>query len=296
MNIPLCSPVGDHQYRILIVGVGKSGGHIIEHLQNRISSTMTLLMIDEETDDQIVQKIMQKSDLTIITLGLGGKVGSTLTPRLAGMAKDAGAFVLGVVTKPFRFEGKHRLETATKALNELNDTMDAIVLIPNDSILPLIDPTKGIKESFQTLDSFITQTIQAITGTILASDNNDISIDINDLRSIMAGHGTCFSGWGESKGHNAASEAITNAIATLGSDKTAIKNASGIIVHFTMNPEFHYMQLAESIDIIHRSVNEWTTVIFATTTDRHHPHDYIRVTLIVAGLDKKILTPVNNVW
>jgi cell division protein FtsZ len=136
--------------------------------------------------------------------------------------------------------------------------------------------------------------INTITGIILEHGENDITLDIADIKSLMKDSGEAFVGIGEYMGKNAAHNAISNAIDSIQSEHISIKNASGVAVHFTMNPDFHFMELSSAIEIIHKSVDESAEVIFGTTTNKKLPLDFIRVTVIAT--EKKSMKAANNVY
>ena len=280
---------------ILVIGIGKSGNCIIESLKNRMTN-INFLTIAKGYDPIAVQFSICKADMVIITFGLGGNTGSTLSPKIAKMAMDAGVFTIGVSSIPFGFEGKKRAYAAQKTLENLKNIMDSIVVLPNDNLLPTLEPSIGIKESFQISASLLSQTIKAIVGIILSSGETDINLDLDDLRTILSGKRTFFVGWGEYKGHDAATKAISNAMISIELNELTIKNASDIIIHFYMNPEFHFMKLSEAMDIVHKHVNDSSNIIFATTTDKHLPIDYIQTTIIATEVGNNTLTPVNNIW
>ena len=141
----------------------------------------------------------------------------------------------------------------------------------------------------------LTRIIKGIIGTLPSNNENDINIDITDLQSIMSNRAIAFAGIGESQGEEAACEAITNAIKFTKNDNMPIEVASGVLVHFTMHPEFHFIKIAEAMCIISDNTNNSADVIFGTTTDATLPIDFIRVTLLITGFEKMPMVPANNV-
>lgn len=142
-------------------------------------------------------------------------------------------------------------------------------------------------------DSF--KIIQEIIGILPANNENDINIDIADLHAIMPNREIAFVGICESQGEEAACEAITNAIEFTKNDNMSIQDASGVLVHCTIHPEFHFIKIAEAMEIVNYSANDSADIIFGTTTDATLPIDFIRVTLLITGFEKISMVAANNV-
>lgn len=194
--------------------------------------------------------------------------------HIAEIAKGKGALTIAVFTEPFSSE--------CELTKELKNAFDSIVLIS--------------REAFHTIsDNVFTNAVKSISGVVLASGDNDINLDIEDLKTVMCHHGLALMGVGEYTGENTAHIAMHNAINSV-NNANFIKNASGVLVHFTMHPEFPYMEIASAMDVIHDSVDESVDVIFGTTTDDNLPIDFIRVTLVVTGFEKRSISAVNNVY
>ncbi|MDD2949998.1 MAG: cell division protein FtsZ, partial [Sulfuricurvum sp.] len=234
------------------------------------------------------------ADIVFVAAGLGGGTGTGAAPIIAKIAKEVGALTIAVVTKPFSFEGKKRLKLAEDGLNELKNESDCIVVIPNDKLLSIIDPKLGIKESFRIVDSVLARAVSGTSGVILASGDNDINLDFADLKTVMSHRGLALMGVGEYKGENAAYEAIKNAIESPLLDNMSVTGALGVLVHFSMHPEFPFMELSAAMDVVHNSVDESADVIFGTTTDANLDKDFIRITLVATGFDKKAAMGINN--
>ncbi|MBD3809005.1 MAG: cell division protein FtsZ [Sulfuricurvum sp.] len=234
------------------------------------------------------------ADIVFVAAGLGGGTGTGAAPIIAKIAKEVGALTIAVVTKPFSFEGKKRLKLAEEGLSELKNESDCIVVIPNDKLLSIIDPKMGIKESFKIVDSVLARAVSGTSGVILASGDNDINLDFADLQTVMSHRGLALMGVGEYKGENAAYEAIKNAIESPLLDNMSVNGALGVLVHFSMHPEFPFMELSAAMDVVHNSVDDGADVIFGTTTDESLPKDFIRITLVATGFEKKASMGINN--
>jgi len=317
--------------RIVAVGVGGGGGNMIGYMLKEAIPGIELIMAN--TDAQVLEqgsaatkiqlgakltkglgagmkpevgkesalesyedlsRALEGADIVFVAAGLGGGTGTGAAPIIAKCAKDVGALTIAVVTKPFSFEGKKRLKLAEDGLQELKNESDCIVVIPNDKLLSIIDPKLGIKESFKIVDSVLARAVSGTSGVILASGDNDINLDFADLQTVMSHRGLALMGVGEYKGENAAYEAIKNAIESPLLDNMSVNGALGVLVHFSMHPEFPFMELSAAMDVVHNSVDESADVIFGTTTDESLPKDFIRITLVATGFEKKAAQGINN--
>lgn len=241
-----------------------------------------------------LRRALEGADIVFVAAGLGGGTGTGAAPIIAKIAKEVGALTISVVTKPFSFEGRKRLKLAEEGLEELKNESDSIVVIPNDKLLSIIDPKLGIKDSFKIVDSVLARAVSGTSGVILASGENDINLDFADLRTVMSHRGLALMGVGEYKGDNAAYEAIKNAIESPLLDNMSINGALGVLVHFNMHPEFPFMELSAAMEVVQKSVDESAEVIFGTTTDDSLALDFIRITLVATGFEKKASQGINN--
>lgn len=317
--------------RIVAVGVGGGGGNMIGYMLKEAVPGIELIIAN--TDAQVLEQgsaatkiqlgakltkglgagmkpevgkesalesyedlahALAGADIVFVAAGLGGGTGTGAAPIIAKIAKEVGALTIAVVTKPFSFEGKKRLKLAEDGLQELKNESDCIVVIPNDKLLSIIDPKMGIKESFKIVDSVLARAVSGTSGVILASGDNDINLDFADLQTVMSHRGLALMGVGEYKGENAAYEAIKNAIESPLLDNMSVNGALGVLVHFSMHPEFPFMELSAAMDVVHNSVDESADVIFGTTTDENLAKDFIRITLVATGFEKKAAMGINN--
>ncbi|MBD3798390.1 cell division protein FtsZ [Sulfuricurvum sp.] len=317
--------------RIVAVGVGGGGGNMIGYMLKEQIQGIELIIAN--TDAQVLEQgsaatkiqlgakltkglgagmkpevgkesalesyedlvnALTGADIVFVAAGLGGGTGTGAAPIIAKIAKEVGALTIAVVTKPFSFEGKKRLKLAEDGLNELKNESDCIVVIPNDKLLSIIDPKMGIKESFKIVDSVLARAVSGTSGVILASGDNDINLDFADLKTVMSHRGLALMGVGEYKGENAAYEAIKNAIESPLLDNMSVNGALGVLVHFSMHPEFPFMELSAAMEVVHNSVDDGADVIFGTTTDESLPQDFIRITLVATGFEKKASMGINN--
>jgi cell division protein FtsZ len=241
-----------------------------------------------------LRRALEGADIVFVAAGLGGGTGTGAAPVIAKIARELGALTIAVVTKPFAFEGRKRLKLAQEGLEELKAESDSIVVIPNDKLLSIIDPKMGIKESFKIVDSVLARAVSGTSGVILASGEDDINLDFADLQTVMSHRGLALMGVGEHKGENAAYEAIKNAIESPLLDNMSINGALGVLVHFNMHPDFPFMEVSAAMEVVQKSVDDSAEVIFGTTTDKDLPIDFIRITLVATGFEKKATQGINN--
>lgn len=287
-----------NKLKIVAIGVGSSGKNIIEYMQVHDVQGIELIIGDswyQENNEELSQTLSD-ADIVFITLGLGGNASSLSAQIIAKIAKESSALTIAVVTKPFRFEGQKRREIADSCLMELKNICDSVVVIPCDKLLESIDPTTKIQDSFKFVDSIVSNVISSICGIVLSSGDNDINLDIDDLQTVMSKKGNAMVGIGENQGNNAAYVAIRSAIDLMNTDDLSIEKATGILVHFTLHPEFDFMKLSAAMNIIHSNIDESADVIFGTTTDENIPIDFIQITIIATGFEKVPMGPANNVF
>ncbi|MDD3595890.1 cell division protein FtsZ [Sulfuricurvum sp.] len=284
--------------RIVVLGIGNSGKNIVDYMHKKEILGIKFIIINFYKQDLYndLNDLFSDTDIVYITLGLGRETGTRSAQAIGKIAKDAGALTIGVVTKPFSFEGRKRRNLANEGLIALKPNCDSVVVLPCDKLLEIIDPKITIKESFKIVDSIVSEVIFGISGVLLPGGDNDINLDILDLRTILSQKGIATVGLGEFRGQNAAQEAIKIAYEFAMIDNIAIKNASAVLVHFNMHPEFHFIQLSAAMDFVHNNINESADIIFGTTTDANLPLDLIRVIIVATGFEKKTMQAVNNVF
>ena len=319
--------------RIIAVGVGGGGGNMIGHMLKEGVSGIEMMLVN--TDAQVlnensaaskiqigakltkglgagmkpsigkdsalenyeeIRAALEGADIVFISAGLGGGTGTGAAPVVAQIAKEVGALTISIVTKPFMFEGRKRLKLAEAGLEELKKESDSIVVIPNDKLLSIIDRKLGMKESFKIVDSVLAQAVSGTSGVILSSGDNDINLDFADLQTVMSHKGMALMGVGEHEGDNAAYEAIKAAIESPLLDNMSINGAMGVLVHFSMHPDFPMIELAEAMEVVHNSAHEEAEVIWGTSTDVNLAEDYVKITIVATGFEKELQedTSTNN--
>lgn len=273
--------------RIVAVGVGHSGKSIMKHMIEEQNTHIELIIanINEQNDYEKLSQKLNGADIVFIIAGFNGKEGIETALNIVKTAKEIDAFTIGIVFKPFYFEGDNRLKITYECFEKLQSECDSVVVISNNDI-PNIGTNALLNECFKTINTRFSQVISGISGVILSSGKNDINLDIDDLKTVMCHQGVVTVGIGEHQGENAAVEAINHAIRFAMLDDISLKNASGVLIHFNSHPEFDLMELSTAMEIINNSTDESADIIFGTTTDESLLLDFIRVTIIVTGIEK----------
>jgi len=294
---------------IRFVGVGGSGSNIINFMmQEDNSNDMDFIAVNTDIEvlndsyapykiqigpglNPIVSKeshneirdALSGAAFVFIFAGLGGGTATGAAPIIAQIAKEIGTFTISVVTKPFKFEGKKRLNLAKKGLEELKKESDSTIVISNDKFLSMIDRKLDLKDRFRIFDIAIAKAVGGISNIILSNGDNDINLDLDDLLTVMRHKGETFIGVGEYKGENSALEAIESAIESPLSDNMSIDGAMGILVHFEIHSDFLFMDISEALVMVEESADKDAHVIWGTTTDDTLPKDYVKITIVATG-------------
>ena len=240
----------------------------------------------EESYEEI-KEALKGADLVFISAGMGGGTGTGAASIVARAASEIGALTIGVITKPFMFEGPKRRKLAETGTNELKKEANSIVVIPNDKILTIIDRKVGRKEAFSLVDDVLYKAVTGISNMVVNYGENDINVDFNDLKTVMSHKGLALMGVGEMQGENAAFEAVKMAIESPLLDNIAIDGAMGVLVHYTMHEDYPLVEIQESMSIIEEKADEEAHIIFGTTTDNSLSPDEIKVTIVATGFEKE---------
>ncbi|MFH1291898.1 MAG: cell division protein FtsZ [bacterium] len=236
----------------------------------------------EESQNE-VRDTLKGSDMVFITCGLGGGTGSGASPTIAAMARELGALTVAVVTKPFGFEGPQRSSIADRAWEELAKNVDAIITIPNDRILQMIDKKTTLLESFKIVDDVLGQGVQGIAELITIP--GIINVDFADVKTIMLNAGSALMGIGNSSGENRAAEAAKSAISSPLLE-LSIDGASGILFTITGGPDMTMDEVNQAAKIITSSASEDAKIIFGSNVDENLT-DTIKITVIATGFDDR---------
>lgn len=240
----------------------------------------------DETQDEIAQAL-RGSDMVFITAGMGGGTGTGAAPRIAAISKELGILTVGVVTKPFNFEGKKRMSNAEKGIAELKKNVDTLVIIPNQRLLSIIDKKTTLTEAFKKADEILRQGVQGIADLI--SKPGVINLDFADVRTIMADKGVAHMGIGRASGENKAEVAAKAAIQSPLLE-TTIEGAKSVLINFSGDMNLGLLETEEAADLIRESIDPEAEIIFGTTINEEL-QDEVVVTVIATGLDDDIPAP-----
>ena len=247
----------------------------------------------DETQDEIAQAL-RGSDMVFITAGMGGGTGTGAAPRIAAISKELGILTVGVVTKPFNFEGKKRMSNAEKGIAELKKNVDTLVIIPNQRLLSIIDKKTTLTEAFRKADEILRQGVQGIADLI--SKPGVINLDFADVRTVMADKGVAHMGIGRAAGENKAEIAAKMAIQSPLLE-TTIEGAKSVLINFSGDMNLGLMETEEAADLIRESIDPEAEIIFGTTINEELQdevdtlEDEVIVTVIATGLEDDIPAP-----
>ncbi len=234
----------------------------------------------EETKDEIAQAL-KGSDMVFITAGMGGGTGTGAAPKIAAVAKELDILTVGVVTKPFTFEGKKRMANAEAGIKELKKNVDTLVIIPNQKLLSVIDKKTSMKDSFKKADEILQQGVQGISDLICNA--GEINLDFADVKTVMANKGVAHMGIGRGTGENKAEIAAKAAIQSPLLE-TTIDGAKYILINFCGDENLGLFDVADAADLIREAIDPDAEIIFGTTINEEL-HDEVIVTVIATGLD-----------
>ena len=239
-------------------------------------------------DAKTIQASLNGADMVFITAGMGGGTGTGAAPVIAQIAKDMGALTVGIVTKPFGFEGRMRAALANLGLEELKKVSDSLIVIANDKLREAVDETIGIKNAFKVTDNILYQAVNGMSQVILnPGSGNDINADFADVKTIMKHKGIALMGIGKAKGDEATSRALDNAINSPLLEKVPLDGAKGILIHFTISPEISLFAIGDVMNNINQRVDINAQIIFGTTTDTDFERDEVKITIIATGFVAK---------
>ena len=235
----------------------------------------------EESRDDILEAL-RGADMVFVTAGMGGGTGTGAAPVVAECAREIGALTVGVVTRPFSFEGMRRKRNAESGIATLKQHVDTIITIPNDRLLQVVDKKTSITQAFLEADDILRQGVKGISDLI--AQPGLINLDFADVRSIMSNAGTALMGIGEATGENAAVEAAKNAIASPLLE-TTIDGARGVLINVTGAEENLSMyEVTEASNTIHEAVNGQANIIWGAAVD-NTMGDTVKVTVVATGFD-----------
>ena len=233
----------------------------------------------EETREEIANAI-KGSDMIFITSGMGGGTGTGAAPIAAKIARDSGALTVGVVTKPFSFEGQERMRLALQGIEELKKEVDALITIPNDRLLAIVDKDTSIKSAFGICDDILKQAVEGISDLITMP--GIINVDFADIRSVMENAGSALMGVGQSSGEKRAEEAARAAINSPLLE-VSITGAKGVLFAIAGGDDLGMLEVQDAARIITESIDPHARVIFGAIKDEKLKKNEVKVTVIATG-------------
>ena len=236
----------------------------------------------EESKDEIV-KVLQGADMVFVTAGMGGGTGTGAAPVIAQLAKEMGILTVGVVTKPFVFEGKVRMKNAESGISELKSKVDTLITIPNDRLLQIVQKNTSMLDAFSIADDVLKQGIQSISDLIAVPGL--INLDFADVTSIMKEKGLAHMGIGNATGENRALEAARQAIQSPLLE-TSIRGAKGVLLNITGGANLGLFEINEASTLVQESCDPEANIIFGASI-REDLGEEISITVIATGFDDK---------
>ncbi len=235
-----------------------------------------------EEDRELLAKILEGSDMVFITAGMGGGTGTGAAPLIASVAQSLGALVIGIVTKPFRWEGKKRMMNAEKGIQELRQYVDSLIIIPNERLLNILDKSIAAATAFDKPNEVLYEATRGIADIITIP--GIINVDFADVRSVMNESGEALMGCGTASGENRAVEAAQKAISSPLLEGVSIKGAKNILLNVTGSNNLTMQEIDEGNKVIYDAAGEEANVIFGWV-NKEEMNEYVSYTVIATGFD-----------
>jgi len=314
--------------RIKVIGIGGSGGNAVNHMidagiqgveflvantdlqalkrskaSNRIQLGARLTKglgaganpnVGREAALEDTEKIIEAlegADMVFVTVGLGGGTGTGAAPIIASLAAELDALTVAVVTKPFPFEGRHRMRQAEAGLEVLRSVVDTLITIPNEKLLQAIDRNMSLNKAFLMADDVLRQAVQGISDLI--NTPGLINVDFADVRAIMKGMGMALMGTGQASGEHRAIEATQRAISSPLLEEATINGARGVLVNITGGPDLTLAEVNEAMNVIHEAADPDANIIFGTLPDDEMSNS-MKITVIATGFDVESRRPLSE--
>ncbi len=236
-----------------------------------------------ESRDEI-KEALKGADMVFVTAGEGGGTGTGGAPVIADIARELGALTVGVVTRPFNFEGRKRAEQAQKGITELREKVDTLIIIPNDRLLQVVGKQTSVMEAFRLVDDVLRQGVQGITDLITIPGL--VNLDFADVRTVMRDAGSALMGIGEAEGENRAAEAARAAVSSPLLERS-VEGATGILLNITGGSDIGLFEVNEAAEVVTGAADQNANVIFGAVIDDNLAGK-VRVTVIATGFDAKL--------
>lgn len=237
-----------------------------------------------EEDREKITKILNHSDMVFITAGMGGGTGTGAAPIVAAIAQSIGALVIGIVTKPFRWEGKKRMLNAEEGISEMRQYVDSLIVIPNERILNVLDDSAGAFKAFDKPNEVLHEATRGIADIITIE--GQINVDFADVRSVMNHSGEALMGCGIASGENRAEEAAQKAISSPLLEGISIKGAKNILLNVTASSNLTMKEINDGNQVIYDAAGEEANIIFGLV-QKEEMNEYVSYTVIATGFDSK---------
>ena len=236
---------------------------------------------EENVED--ISKLLSGADMVFVTAGMGGGTGTGAAPIVAKIAKDMGILTVGVVTRPFSFEGRRRSEHAEMGIKFLKQFVDSIVIVPNDKLLTIAEPSTTMVEALRMADEILKHGVQSITELI--SDNSLINADFADVQTIMRDRGVAHMGIGQGKGENKVKDAVKNAVESPLLE-TQVAGAKAILLNIAGGQDMGMLDVSEASTLIQNVADQDAIIIFGTSI-KEDLKDEMRITVIATGFENR---------
>ncbi len=236
-----------------------------------------------ESRDEI-KEALKGADMVFVTAGEGGGTGTGGAPVIADIARELGALTVGVVTRPFNFEGRKRAEQAQKGITELREKVDTLIIIPNDRLLQVVGKQTSVMDAFRMADDVLRQGVQGITDLITIPGL--VNLDFADVRTVMRDAGSALMGIGEAEGDNRAAEAARAAVSSPLLE-ASVEGATGILLNITGGSDIGLFEVNEAAEVVTGAADQNANVIFGAVIDDNLAGK-VRVTVIATGFDAKL--------
>ena len=310
---------------IKVIGVGGGGSNAVEHMIDngvegveficantdlqalRNSRAKTLIQLGEqltkglgagadpevgrkaaEENREVIREILTGTDMVFITAGMGGGTGTGAAPVVAEIAKELGVLTVAVVTKPFMFEGKKRMESAEKGIERLATNVDSLITIPNNKLLPVLGKNISLLQAFKAVNDVLLGAVQGIAELI--TKPGLINVDFADVRTVMSEMGMAMMGTASARGEERARNAAEAAISSPLLEDIDLSNAGGLLVNITAGPDISIGEFEDVGEVVKSFTSEEATVVVGTVIDPAI-QDELRVTVVVTGIGRQQILP-----
>ncbi len=240
-----------------------------------------------EESNQLIADTVSGSDMVFVTAGMGGGTGTGAAPVIAQIAREQGALTVGVVTKPFSFEGKKRRRQAEEGIDALEQAVDTLIVIPNNRLLSIVGHNTSMMDAFHKADEVLLNAVQGISD--LMTVPGLINVDFADVRTIMSDMGRALMGSGTANGKHRAMEAAECAVSSPLLEDVSIEGATGILINITGGPDLTLHEVNEASSLIQEAAHEDANIIFGSVIDPNIGDD-VRITVIATGFDRASAT------